>query len=384
MNKFSILFFVLGTALFLGSCNKSNEFVVNGKITHAENKTIYLDELHISGSTLIDSAVINKNGEFKVKGQTSIPAFYLLYLNNEKIITLLVDSTEVIKVQADDVNFGVKYNVEGSPGSKQVKELNDHLDKTKHRLDSISSLNVIFRNRSNYAEMKVQMDEAYEKIVNDQIDFSTQFIQENPFSMASVLALYQKFDDNNYVITELQPLKTVASALNSIYPQSEHVKSLYANTLDLVNSERAAKIQQYIEEQGTNSPDIVLPDTNGNEKTLSSLRGKYVLLQFWSANDRGSRIVNSTLVDLYSEFRNKEFEIYQVSIDDDKEAWLNAIEQDGLSWINVGDMKGSNRAVMVYNITEIPYNYLLDKEGLVIAKNLKGQNLYKKVAQYLN
>ncbi|MBN1822440.1 MAG: AhpC/TSA family protein [Prolixibacteraceae bacterium] len=383
MKKANILFFIIAGLLALVSCNRSKEFIVSGKITHAEEKTIYLDELHISGSTLIDSAKIDKNGEFKLAGETGIPAFYLLYFDRQKIITLLIDSAEVVNVTADEVNFGMKYHVEGSPGSLLVKDLNDHLYTTKNKLDSISALNMIYRNRVNYTELKEQLDQSYQEIVEEQIDYSTEFVQKNPFSMASVLALYQKFDNDNYVITDLQPLKTVASALNSIYPQSEHVKSLYANTLELVKSEKAAKLKQFVEDQGTDTPDIVLPDANGNEKALSSLKGKYVLLQFWSAKDRGSRIINSTLVELYSEFRNKGFEIYQVSIDDDREAWLEAIKEDGLKWTNVGDMKGSNKAVALYNIQEIPYNYFLDKDGIIITKNLKGQDLYKTISGFL-
>ncbi len=384
MNKTGIgIFFVAAIVVTVG-CSRSNEFTVEGKITHAENRMIYLDELHISGSLLVDSAKIDKKGEFKLKGETSIPAFYLLYLNRDKIITLLADSAETIRVYADEVNFGIKYQVEGSSGSVQVKQLTDRLHTTKHKLDSIASLKVIFQSRPNYDALKAQLDEASSKIANEQVEFSTRFVQEHPFSMASVLALYQKFDNDTYVITELQPLKTVASALHSIYPQSEHVKVLYANTLEMVNSERAANLKKWIEEKGTNSPDIVLPDPEGQDQALSSLKGKYVLLQFWSVADRGSRIVNQTLVELYDEFRNKGLEIYQVSVDADRDAWINGIEEDRLKWINVGDMEGSSKAVITYNIREIPYNYFLDREGVIIAKGLKGRQLYETVSQYLN
>jgi hypothetical protein len=383
MKNTGIGVFFVATIIMIASCSKSNDFTVEGRITHAENQMIYLDELHISGSVLVDSAKINKKGEFTLRGGTSIPAFYLLYLNRDKIITLLADSAETIRVYADKVNFGIKYQVEGSPGSVQVKELTDRLNTTKQKLDSIASLNVIFQSRPNYQDLKAQLDEASEKIVQEQVEFSTRFVEKYPFSMASVLALYQKFDNDTYVITALQPLKTVASALHSIYPTSEHVKVLYANTLELVNSERAAKLKKLIEEKGTNSPDIVLPDSHGQDQALSTLKGKYVLLQFWSAADRGSRIVNQTLVELYEEFQHKGLEIYQVSVDTDRNAWIHAIKEDHLTWINVGDMEGSHKAVITYNIREIPYNYFLDREGGIITKGLTGQKLYETVSQYL-
>jgi peroxiredoxin len=139
-----------------------------------------------------------------------------------------------------------------------------------------------------------------------------------------------------------------------------------------------------IQEQGENSPEIVLPNPEGQEIALSSLRGKVVLLQFWSALDRNSRILNEALVEAYRKYKNKGFEIYQVSVDDNRVEWVDAIDQDRLTWINVGDMEGSNQAVRAYNIQTIPYNYLLNEEGEIIAQNLKGPALDRALAQLLN
>ena len=384
MNKIRFYIYFSVFILFLAGCSKHKEFVVEGKITHAENKMIYLDELHVSGSSPADSSRIDKNGGYKLKGHTGVPAFYLLRLSDNKLITLLIDSAEVVTINADEINFGTKYLVEGSPGSALVKELNMKLSSTQLKLDSVAQLNMIYRGRNDYQLQKAILDEIYQEIMQEQVEFSTRFVEENPFSMASILAIYQKFDDQSYVISDLQPLKTAASALNSIYPQSEHVKALYANTVELVKQERAAKMKQFIQEKGTNSPDVVLPDINGNDIALSSLKGKMVLLQFWSAEDRGSRVMNEMLVELYRNYRNKGFEIYQVSVDKDKDAWVEAIEEDGLTWTNVGDMEGSLKAVHTYNIQEIPYNYLLDREGVIITKGLKGPDLTATIADYLN
>lgn len=193
--------------------------------------------------------------------------------------------------------------------------------------------------------------------------------------MSSVLALYQKFDDANYVIQDLQSLKVAASALNTMFPKSEHVKALYANTLRLMDQQKSIKIQQYISENGVNSPNITLPNANGRDVSLASLNSKVILLQFWSAVDRNSRIQNGALVELYNKYKSKGLEIYQVSLDVDRTAWISAIEQDGLSWINVGDMKGSVMAQQMYNIQNIPCNYILDSEKRIIYKNVHGPAL---------
>ncbi|RIH66427.1 AhpC/TSA family protein [Mariniphaga sediminis] len=385
MNISKLLFAGIITALVAIGCNRDKgHFSVSGKITHAEGQTIYFEELGVSSSKVLDSVKINKNGEFKFTGETSIPTYYLLKLSEVKLITLLVDSVEQVFVEADAANFGRSYRVEGSLGSLQVKILNDHLARTRKQLDSLQSLNNLYAGNPDYPQMKKEWDAAYDSIREEQTEFSKKFIMSNPFSMAGVLALYQQFDNKEYVVKDLQTMRVAASALHSIYPNSAHVKALYQNTLQILQEEQSAKLRQFIQEKGENSPDIVLPNSEGKEIALSSLRGKIVLLQFWSAVDRNSRIQNEALVDAYRKYKNKGFEIYQVSVDENRIEWVDAIDQDGLKWINVGDMEGSNYAAQVYNIQSIPYNYLLNKEGAIIARDLKGPALDKALSRILN
>lgn len=383
---YRVLFFLVAALLVLGGCKKEKEFTIRGKITHAEDQTIVLEELHTTSLKKIAETKINKKGEFEISAMTGIPTFYLLKLNDQSFITLLVDSAETVTVEADAANFDREYNIEGSPGSEQVKLLDSKLKETRHKLDSIRSLDNLYKGNPEYDSVRPRWAEEYDKIVQEQIDFSTNFVRENPFSMASVLALYQKFgtDDPSFIVRDLQVMKTAASALNSIYPKSEQVQALYNNTLQIVREKQSADMKKFIQEQGDNSPDIVLPDPSGNEVALSSLRGKVVLLQFWAAVDRASRIQNPVLVEAYNKYKRKGFEIYQVSVDVNRAEWVDAIDQDKLNWINVGDMEGSRLAAAVYNVQSVPFNYLLNKEGEIVAKNLKGPALDKALAQLLD
>ena len=383
---YRVLFFLVTAMLLLGGCKKEKEFIIRGTITHAEDQTIILEELHTSSRNKIAETKINKKGEFEISGMTGIPTFYLLNLNNKSFITLLVDSAETVIVEADAANFGREYNVDGSPGSAQVKLLDSKLKETRHKLDSIRSLDNLYKGNPDYDSVRPRWTEEYDSIVNAQIEFSTNFVRENPFSMASVLALYQKFsnEDPAFIVRDLQVMKTAASALNSIYPKSEQVQALYNNTLQIVREKQSAEMKKFIQEQGDNSPDIVLPNPDGEEVALSSLRGKVVLLQFWAAVDRGSRIQNPVLVEAYKKYKRKGFEIYQVSVDVNRAEWVDAIDQDKLTWINVGDMEGSKMAATVYNIQSVPFNYLLNEEGEIVAKNLKGPALDKALSHLLD
>ena len=372
-----ILSIVIVLAAFLVACNKPNGFVISGKITNAGEKYLYLDELKVSSSVPVDSIKLEKDGSFEFKGKIGYPNFYLLRLNEKdkkNFITLLVDTTEKITVYGDAANFAHDYIVEGSPGSTLVQELNNRLAVTKHKIDSIHSRVDAFRSIDDQTQ-KNKWNAELAEIKQSQIKYSINFVQKHPFSLSSVLALYQKFDDSNYVIQDLQSLKVGASALNSIFPKSEHVKALYNNTQRLMAQEKNSKLQQFIAENGTNSPNITLPNTNGRDISLSSLTAKVVLIQFWSARSRDSRYQNEALVELYAKYKSKGLEIYQVSIDTDRNEWLAAIEKDGLSWINVGDMKGSVSALHMYNIQTIPSNYILDGERRIVARNVIGPEL---------
>ncbi len=380
-NRFTVVIAVAALTLFVIGCKEKSNYTISGKISNADGKMIYMEELKINGSLPVDSVKIDKEGNFKFQGSTSIPKFLLLKLSEKNFITLLVDSAEHISVSGDAANFSRDYAVNGSEGSGLVQELTLHLQQTNHKLDSLVSLQTLYKERPGYTRQIKQWQEQSVEIKQQQVNYSMKFVEEHPFSMASVLALYQKFDEQNYVIQDLQSLKVAASALQSIYPKSEHVKALYDNTLDLIRKERKIEVNRLIDKEGQNSPEIILPDVNGKEVALSSFRGKYVLLQFWSARDKGSRILNPVLVANYKNYRRKGFEIYQVSIDKDRSEWLEAIKQDRLIWTNVGDMKGSRDALINYNVQQLPYNYLLDPEGNIMAKDLRGPALTQRLSK---
>ncbi len=377
-----IIFIVLAGLIVFSSCQKSNQFTIGGKISHAEGDTIYLEEFLVSTTKPISKTVIDKKGEFEFKGETSVPTFYLLKLS-DKFVVLLVDSLDNVFVEADIANFGREYVVQGSLGSIQIKELTENLNRTEHKLDSLRQLNNLYLANPDYENLQAKWNEEYAALIEEQSKFSTNFVLNNPFSMASVFALYQKYKDQSYVIRDLQTMRTAASALYAIYPNSNLVKALYENTKQYLRDQKAAQMKQYIEQEGVNSPEIVLPNPNGKEIALTSLRGKVVLLHFWAAEDQGSRVLNSLLSDAYKKYKSKGLEIYQVNVGTNRSEWLDVIDKDNLSWINVGDMEGSAQARLNYNIQNIPYNYLLDKEGKIVAKNLTGTDLDKALAKIL-
>ena len=342
---------------------------------------IYFSKLLISNNLVPDSIKLNHNGEFRFKGDTPYPTFYLLKLSKNSFVTLLVDSTENISITGSYKNFIRDYKIKGSRGSEILRDLDRRFYTSKTQIDSLRRLYNSQKNNSSYALKKEEWNAHYNRIISDHSYYVTSFVKRNPFSLASVYALYQKWDDNNFVINDMQTMKTAASALYSVYPKNEQVIALYNNTLQFIKEEREKRLDNVVKNNAVNSPNIILPDADGHVRDLWSLHGKYVLLHFWSAKDRPSRIVNPVLSEIYHKFKKRGFEIFMVSVDTDRAAWMEAIANDNLSCINVGDMKGSFQATTNYNIQELPFNYLLDKNGVIIGRNLKGPALNQVLSQ---
>lgn len=371
--------------LAIACTSKKDNFTINGTITNSQSQWIYLEELGLQNSTPCDSSKIDSKGNFSLSGATSFPSFYILRLTPHKFITLLVDSAEQINFSADYLNFVSNYNIEGSIGSEQVQFLNNKLSATNKKLDSLQTLLSFCTNNKTDKRQKEHLISEINNTYKNQEEFTKTFVNEHPFSIASVLAIYQKFNNGNFVNQDIQTLKVAASALHSMYPNSIHTQALYKETEKLVNDIRKQQVRNIIEEYGSNIPEIKLPDSKGKDILLSENLGKKAtLIQFWSAFDKNSRVMNEILRENYKQFKNKGFEIYQVSIDTNKSAWLKAIKEDKLTWINVGDMDGSVVAVHNYNIQSIPANYLIDGEGNILARNIKGTEINKILNEILN
>jgi peroxiredoxin len=155
------------------------------------------------------------------------------------------------------------------------------------------------------------------------------------------------------------------------------------------NSDYGKSISKFIElnqnpEIGDQYIDFEMPDTRGEMKRLSEVEGELVLLEFWASNCGPCRQENPNLVNTYNEFKDKGFEIFAVSEDIQKEKWLKAIEEDNLPWLQVSDLKRNNTASMIYGLNGIPDNFLIDNDGIIVGRNLRGEKLNEKLKDILN
>ncbi len=379
------LFLLIPVMLFLFSCD-TNTFKVRGTLQNAKNEIIYLDKLDEKAEPY-DSVKVNQDGEFEFKGEITEGSFFIVRINPTNYVTLFIKPGEKIDVDITPGQMGPIYTVDGSDVSEDIYKIS-----LKHRavLNKVDSLGKIFQanqQKPEFDSLQNVLQLEYRNIVQDYKTYLSDFIEKKPGSPAALIALYQQLGPRSNVFspaTDMKFFKLINESLTETYPNIPQLKALNQFIMQ-VEGQMGQTQQAKTPEIGQVAPEISLPTPDGEEVKLSSLRGKYVLLDFWAAWCKPCREENPNLVKNYKQFKDKNFQIYQVSLDQTKEAWVKAIEDDNLSdWIHVSDLKyWKSEAAQKYGVQGIPASFLLDKEGTIIAKNLRGEQLEQKLNEVL-
>ena len=341
---------------------------------------LYLDYLKVNKTEPMDSVKISRDGSFSFSFHSPHPGIYLLRSESGKLINLLPHPGENLTITADYEEFSRNYTVAGSEESEYLRQLVSKIQDTRDKLTQLDNVygslpNVTEGQASDYITKR-------KNIIKDQRDYSIRFIIEHLNSLASIYALYQEIDKGQYVLSEnrdIQYMKIVADSVSKAYPDVALVQSF-------VNDARKAEQRFYnlkslsekmgIAEIGI--PEIALPDPEGDTITLSSLRGKTVLLYFWSTVSKEGSALNTGLKDIYNKNKSAGFESYAVAIERSKEAWKRVLRFDELNWINVSELTyPESEAAAFYNVKVIPSTFLINKEGDIVARDIYGPELQK-------
>jgi len=370
--------------IILASCSDNSKFRIEGIVDRANKKMIYLDEQGVETILPIDSARIKKSGEFIFKGKCEYPKFYNLRLQDNKILPMLISPGEKVYLKTSLESFGSNYSLEGSVGSMQIKMLNDRLAETKRKLDSIR---IVYSTPPITKEKQELFNAAIDSIVENQRRFTLEFVLGHLNSMASIYAVYQKFDDKTFILyknRDIQILKITGAALDTTYPKSPHVRALVSNAASLVDQIYSSGLRNLMQYANAEFPEIALPDPYGDTIRLSSLKGKVVLLSFWASWNNSSMDFNTSLLELYRQYKSRGFEIFQVSLDNNKDEWVQAIKYEELPWINVSDLSYPKSVIAGnYNVQSLPANYLLNRSGVIVGKNLSVSELNSRVPELI-
>lgn len=369
----------------LSACQSRNSITVKGTLEKPAGEYVRLWHVDVNVSNLIDSAKVKSNGSFSLKFDAEGPEFYQLGYSQSDFVTLIGFPGQKITLSFSDSQMQNSYTVTGSEESEMIREIEMKLADTKHKLDSLRVIyDAEFEDPSLISEPG-KTEKAIYDIVMAQRKYSLSFILDNLNSLASIKALYQKLNEESYVLfdqRDLQIMKLLTDTLSVKYPDSKQVKAMAEDFSNELNSFQFRQLQNLTEsiEPVTLNPD--LRSIEGPRVSLSSLKGKYVLLTFWSADSKESITSNMQLKTLYSQYRRKGFEIYQINVDPEEQKWRDAVKFDELPWISVREDNPLNpRFATLYNVQSLPTNYLYSPEGEIIASNLQGRALAIKLEQ---
>lgn len=362
----------------LAACGTSapKEYFLKGSFPAGAEQTLIFEKVIPNGSELVDSAKIDKKGEFYVVKKPNEKNYYRLRLKSNPLqggnpagmVYFITGPDEKITFTSTGQQLSDSYTVEGSAESQTLNELSMQLKSMQKFNDSLNTEFQKFVDPGVRANKALEFQQLANKRLEQQNNYIKNVVDKNPKSLVSLEAVGQ-LDQNMYY----EYHKKVAENLGPAYPNNPFVK----NYVMMVTSQAGVSI-------GAPAPEIDLPGPDGKNVKLSSLKGKYVLIDFWASWCRPCRMENPNLVNAYAKYKNKGLEIFGVSLDKEKDPWVAAIKQDNLTWIQVSDLQfWSSAAARLYNVSSIPKSFLLDKEGKIIATDLRGPLLEEKLAQLM-
>lgn len=378
---FIILLIVLTLA-----CDNENNIIISGSCPGAISEYLYLNNVNLNNPVLVDSARISKAGKFKIRIENTEPSFYTLGFNDNEFITVVAEPGDRINLEFRGKRLQNDYTVTGSGESEKIRLLDKKLGQTIITLDSLTAEYQAIVDQGDNPEKVSEIEEEYTRELNEQRKHNIAFILDNLSNLSAIKALYQKINDNTYVLyqqRDLQYLKLVSDSLSQYYPGTALTKNLKENLDDELNLMYINRISRAAEDLTPVSLDANLPDMNGEKVRLSDLmKNNYVLLSFWSAESKECISNNLFLKQMYQLYHNKGFEIYQVNLDNDESRWKTSVRFDELPWVNVREENPSNPVTArVFNVTNLPANYLFDTNGEIVAKDLFGRSLRIKLGQ---
>ena len=329
----------------------------------------------LNGKNVMDSAVVN-NGAFQFNGNVNAPVMAQLILDHKAVgianlgrsadvLSLYIDHGLITVTSADSVKLGT---VRGSKINQEFAEYNAFLSGPKKLMEAVNNeYGAATEDKRKDPVYRQQMQARYEKASDEKEALQQKFIQAKPDSFFSLVALTE-IAGGSMDVAKIEP---VFKGLSADLRTSEAGKAFAAQ----IEAARATSI-------GAMAPQFTQNDVNDKPVSLSSFKGKYVLIDFWASWCGPCRAENPNVVNAYNQYKDKNFTVLGISLDNPgkKDAWLAAIEKDQLNWTQLSDLNGWNNAVAKqYGIRSIPQNFLVDPNGKIIGRNLRGEELHRKL-----
>lgn len=353
-----------------------NNFSISGLIEHAARKNLYLEAMTQRGVVNIAKTELDEYGKFKLEGNVPGLGIYQLRLGDqgEELIVLTLMPDDNITLNASLESFVSAPKLSGASWTKAMTDYTPVFSKFHAEQEELQKLKGTISDEEltkRFIAIKKPVDDFSRKVMNEE--------PSNPYNIVLSSALTPQMGFEDWDPENLTVLKKVAVAFQQEYPGAQMAQAM---------SQQTAQVEMmYNQHKGNNAapgkmaPEITLPRPNGEMLSLSSLKGKYVLVDFWASWCGPCRRENPNVIKLYNQYKDKGFTVFSVSLDENKDAWLGAIAADGLVWPNhVSDLQRWNSSIVqAYQIQGIPHTVLVDPTGKIMDVGLRGTQLEQKL-----